>query len=144
LGFFWKKHDGFPIVNVEIATTFQKKMFLKLNHQELDIYKVSKRPVIEIYKSSKKLPSEENYALRSQIRRAVVSVFLNISEGASRISQKEEKRFYEISRSSLVELDAALEVSVELNYYSIEELKENGDLIIRCFQMLTKLIEKKK
>jgi four helix bundle protein len=82
--------------------------------------------------------------LRSQIRRAVVSVFLNISEGASRISQKEEKRFYEISRSSLVELDADLEVSVELNYYSIEELKENGDLIIRCFQMLTKLIEKKK
>ena len=118
-------------------------MFLTLNHQHLDTYCVAKKLVIEIYKITNALPNEERYALRSQIRRATVSIYLNISEGASRNSPKDEKRFYEISRGSLVELDAALEVSVELGYFTKEQLNEIGTLMIRTFQMLSKLITKK-
>jgi four helix bundle protein len=118
-------------------------MFLTLNHQQLDTYSVAKKLVIEIYKITLGLPNEERYALRSQIRRATVSVYLNISEGASRNSPKDEKRFYEISRGSLVELDAALEVCVELGYFTTENLEHIGSLMIRPFQMLSKLITKK-
>lgn len=34
-------------------------MFLKLNHQNLDIYGVSKQFVLECYKLTKSLPTEE-------------------------------------------------------------------------------------
>jgi four helix bundle protein len=40
----------------------------------------------------------------SQIRRAALSVHLNIAEGASRKSATERKRYYEVTRGSIVEL----------------------------------------
>jgi four helix bundle protein len=42
-----------------------------------------------------------------QIRRATLSVHLNIAEGCSRKSPSERKRFFEISRGSLIEVDTA-------------------------------------
>jgi len=45
----------------------------------------------------------------SQIRRAALSVHLNISEGASRKSETGRKRYYEVARGSVVEIDSALD-----------------------------------
>lgn len=39
---------------------------------------------------------------------------LNIAEGASRKSGAERKGFYEIARSSLVEIDTQLEISIKI------------------------------
>ena len=52
----------------------------------------------------------------SQMRRAVLSVKLNLAEEASRKSQVERKRYYENSRGSVVEIDAIFETAVDLNY----------------------------
>ena len=84
-------------------------MFLKSNHQELDIYGISRQFVFECYKLTMKLPVEERFGMISQIRRAALSVHLNIAEGAS--SETERKRYYEISRGSVIEIDAALDIA---------------------------------
>ena len=57
-------------------------MFLKLNHQKLEVYQSSKMFVLECYKLTKHLPLEEKFGMISQIRRAVLSVHLNIAKGA--------------------------------------------------------------
>jgi four helix bundle protein len=49
---------------------------------------------------------EERFALAQQIRRAALSVHLNIAEGCSRKSETERKRFFEVSRGSIIEIDA--------------------------------------
>jgi len=59
------------------------------------------------------LPAEERFNMVQQIRRAALSVYLNITEGCSRRSVAERKRFYEISRGSIIEIDAVLELCVE-------------------------------
>ena len=82
-------------------------MFLRLNHQNLDIYEVSRRFVQECYRLTKSLPSEERFGMITQIRRAALSVHLNIAEGASRKSETERKRYYEVARGSVIEIDAA-------------------------------------
>jgi len=58
----------------------------------------------KVYKISKKFPKSETYELGSQLRRAGLSVSLNIIEGFARNNQKEFKRFLEISYASLKEV----------------------------------------
>ena len=115
---------------------------LNLGHKNLNVWKLSLNLISEIYRLTKAYPKEELYGLTSQMRRAVVSVSSNIAEGASRRSYFERKRFYEISRSSLIELDTQLEISLKLNYISDGFINELGDLVNHVFAMLTKLIDK--
>ena len=91
-------------------------MFLKLNHQKLDIYGISRQFVLECYRLTNVLPTEERFGMRTQIRRAALSVHLNIAEGASRKSEAERKRYYEIARGSVIEIDAALDIAGDLQY----------------------------
>lgn len=116
-------------------------MFLRLAHTRLDIFFVSRNLVSSIYRSIKSFPSEERYALTQKTRRAVVSVHLNVAEGCSRKSSSERRRFLEIARGSLIEVDTALSLAVELEYISTECLREEEELINRCFQMLSKMID---
>ena len=115
-------------------------MFLTLDHMKLDIFQVSKRLVRGCYGETLLFPNEEEFALISQRRRAALSVHLNIAEACSRQSEKERRRYYIVARGSLVELDAAFDLAVELNYSNKEKLTELGQLILRCFQMLSKMI----
>lgn len=97
---------------------------LNLNHKRLDVWKVSKNFVIKIYMFTENFPKFEIYGLSNQIRRTAVSIPSNIAEGAARKSASERKRFYEISRSSLVVLDTQLEISLDLTYGSPNEIDE--------------------
>jgi four helix bundle protein len=119
-------------------------MFLKLNHQKLDIYGVSKQFVLECYRLTKKLPTEEKFGMITQIRRAALSVHLNIAEGCSRKSEAERKRYYEIARGSVIEIDAAPDVAANLSYLDGLTTESLGESMIRCFKILTGLIESKK
>lgn len=114
---------------------------LNLSHKNLDVYKISLQLSDEIYKITKSFPKEEMYGLVSQIRRAAVSVCSNLAEGAARISKKEKKRFYEISRSSLVEIDTQLEISLQQQYIKKEQMPEIEKLLESTFRMLSKMIE---
>ena len=115
-------------------------MFLELSHTKLDIFKVSKSFVLNCYRETKTFPPEEKFGIVQQIRRAALSVHLNVAEGCSRRSATERKRFYEIARGSVIEVDAALDIAVELNYTTKERLYELGQFMIRCFQMVSKMI----
>ena len=118
-------------------------MFLTLSHQKLDIYQVSKTFVIECYKIADVLPEKEKFGMISQIRRAALSVHLNIAEGASRKSLSERKRFYGIARGSIIEIDAALDIALEIQYFKDYDTTRLKEYTIRCFQILCKLIEVK-
>jgi four helix bundle protein len=117
-------------------------MFLQLNHQKLEVYKSTRDFVNECYKLTRALPAEERYNLVSQIRRAALSVHLNLAEGASRRSLAERKRFYEISRGSIIEIDTALGIVFDLKYCTTAELQPTGDSLLRSFKLLSLLINK--
>ncbi len=86
----------------------------------------------DIYVLLKKYPSEERYDLCSQIRRAVTSIPINIAEGFGRFSSKEKAHFISIAYGSLTEISCELELSMMLNYISVEEFGniENQLLVI--------------
>lgn len=115
-------------------------MLLDLKHKQLAVYKEIRSLIKEIYLITKLLPDEERFNMISQIRRAALSVKLNLAEGASRKSLKERMRFYEISRGSLVEIDAAVETAVDLNYFNETILEKLSEQLNKCFAMLSNMI----
>ncbi|HEV8287053.1 MAG TPA: four helix bundle protein [Chitinophagaceae bacterium] len=115
-------------------------MFLQLAHTKLNIFTASKSLALECYKITKLFPAEERYAMIQQIRRAVLSVHLNVAEGCSRKSQAERKRYFEIARGSVIEIDTAIDIAIELKYCSIDQLLNLGNLIIKTFKQLGGLI----
>ena len=115
-------------------------MFLKLAHINMDVFNCSKQLVLAVYALTKKFPDYERFLLTQQIRRAALSVHLNIAEGCSRKSLVERKRFYEISRGSVIEIDTALDIAFELAYANRNEFQPTGDLIVRNFSMLSGMI----
>lgn len=115
-------------------------MFIILNHKSLEVYKAVRELVKEIYNLTHKLPQEEKFNMLPQLRRAALSVKLNIAEGSTRRSDAERKRYLEIARGSVVEIDAALETAVDLNYFVQADLEEVAKLLNKCFAMLSKMI----
>ncbi len=118
-------------------------MFLHLSHTKLEVYKSSREFALECYKLTRILPDEEKYAMASQIRRAALSVHLNIAEGSSRKSEVERKRYYEIARGSVIEIDAALDVANDLNYLKNFDTEKLGASMVKMFKLLSGMIEPK-
>lgn len=116
-------------------------MLLTLNHQKLEVFSASKEFVFEYYRLTKSLPEHEKFGMISQIRRAALSVQLNIAEGASRKSGQERKRYYEIARGSIIEIDAALDITEGIEYLKNINVKPLGEKMIRCFKLLSGLIK---
>jgi four helix bundle protein len=74
-----------------------------------------------VYKLSEQYPKSEEFNLKQQLKRAMVSVSLNIAEGKSRRSKKEFMNFLNISRASLSEVNAVLLISEELELFNVQE-----------------------
>ncbi|MBP9191556.1 MAG: four helix bundle protein [Ignavibacteria bacterium] len=117
---------------------------LNLSHKRLEVWSLSIEVIKFIYKITEEFPKSEIYGISSQMRRASVSVSSNLAEGCSRKSSKEKKRFFEISRSSLVELDTQIEISKQLNYLDKNYLDYLDELFNKLFAKITNLILKTK
>ncbi|MBK9981910.1 MAG: four helix bundle protein [Saprospiraceae bacterium] len=116
-------------------------MFLNLNHTKLEVFKTSRALVLNCYKVTKQFPDEEKFGIISQIRRAGLSIHLNIAEGASRRSKTERQRYFEIARGSVIEVDTAFDIALALNYCNESGLQVTGILIVDTFKMLTGLMK---
>lgn len=78
-----------------------------------------------IFKISLAFPKDENFNLTSQIRRAVDSVALNISEGCILQSNPEFKRFLGYSIRSIAEVVTCLYKAKNRNYIDNVVFEEN-------------------
>lgn len=115
---------------------------LNLAHKNLDVWKKSLEYISNIYQLTQSFPREEQFGLTSQLRRASVSIISNIAEGFARTSEIETRRFLEIARSSLVEVDTQIEISKTLRYLSEKDIKDLSENSNHIFAMLTNLIKK--
>ncbi len=70
------------------------------------------------------MPKTEEFGLKSQMCRAVVSAISNFVEGYLKRSVKEKSHFMEIAETSLMELEAQSEICLVLGYWTQREYEE--------------------
>jgi len=113
---------------------------LYLNHKKLDVWKLSVNLTKDIYKLTERFPKSELYGISSQMRRAAVSSASNLAEGSFRRTVLERKRFYEISRSSLIEIDTQLEICNELGLLTESDIINWDKSLNTLFAKISNLI----
>ena len=117
---------------------------LELSHKKLIAWQKAIQLLPVLYKLCEGLPKAETYNLSSQMKRAGLSISNNLAEGASRKTKAEKNRFFEIARSSLVEIDNCLCACLILNYLREEDLQTINSLLLEIFKLTTGLIESNK
>ena len=110
------------------------------SYKDLDAWKQSKSLVKIIYALTSRFPKEEDFGLKLQMRRASISVVSNIAEGMGRQYKKETIQFMYMSRGSLNELEAQLDVSFDLLYIKEDELKQANEAVENSRKLLSGFI----
>jgi len=109
--------------------------------EKLDVWKLSRRLMKEIYQICEKFPDSEKFGLTSQVKRASISISSNIAEGSSRKSGIEQARYTEIAFGSLLEVLNQLILANDLNYIDDQILNKERLLIEEIGNKLNKLKE---
>ena len=98
---------------------------------------------INLYRLTSKFPSNEQFGLTNQIRRAAVSIESNIVEGRGRGGEKEFSRFLDIAQGSCFEVRCQIYIARDLGYLDesrskllIEKVEEISRLIYSLKQKL--------
>ena len=107
-------------------------------YKEVIVWQKAHQLAIKIYKITKKFPPEEKFGLVSQMRRSAISVPSNIVEGYHRKNYKDALHFFNISESSLKELEYQTLLSYDLNYLNKDEFSKIKNLQNEVGKLLTK------
>ena len=94
------------------------------DHRKLRVFATADELAERIYKATKGFPPDERYGLRSQIRRAAVSVPTNIVEGSARVTLKEYVNFLNNALGSACETRYLVDLSARLGLIDDRQLAE--------------------
>jgi four helix bundle protein len=92
------------------------------SHRDLQIWTRSVELAVAIYGITTRFPSNEQYGLTSQMRRAAVSVPSNIAEGFYRSTTRDFIHFLSVAKGSLMELETQLVISGKLRFLDQTQL----------------------
>lgn len=91
------------------------------HHKDLRVWQEGMDLALEVYRLSARLPIEERFGLKMQLRRAAASIPANISEGAGRGTRVEFARYIAIARGSLSELETHLLLCERLEFVTRDD-----------------------
>jgi four helix bundle protein len=108
------------------------------NFENLNVYQKALDFVKLVYVATKGFPQEEIFGITSQLRRAAVSITLNIAEGSAQ-TKKGFKKFIDIARGSLFECVAILQISQDLGYIGTQKIEQLRTKLVTISKMLSGL-----
>lgn len=100
--------------------------------------------VLLIYRMTNNFPRSEEFGLKSQLRRAAVSVISNFAEGFRRFSHKERIHYYKMAEGSLEEIKCQTMLSRDLTYLKKTDYDNLEDLQEQIGKLLHTWIKRQK
>ena len=112
------------------------------NFRELEVWKLGKKIVLDVYRVTKDFPKEEMYGLVAQMRRAAVSIPSHVAEGFNRKHNPEYRQLLYVALGSCAELETQIEVAHDLGFLSIGDRDEVLEQLDHESRMLRNLIKR--
>lgn len=114
----------------------------KHNFKNLEVWKKSRKFVADVYTLSARFPSEEKFGVIMQIRRATISISLNISEGSGRGTNKDFSHFLDMAYGSAMEVENLLYLCFDLKFIKEEEQNKLVEQVNEIQRMINGLQDK--
>jgi four helix bundle protein len=108
---------------------------------QLKVWVRSHRLTLAVYKDTVSFPKEEQYGLKSQIRRSCASIPANIAEGCGRGTNADLARFLQIALGSASELQNHLRLAHDLSILEPRDHERLSREVTEIKRMLTSFIE---
>ena len=112
------------------------------NFRELEVWKLGKKIVLDVYRVTKDFPKEEMYGLVAQMRRAAVSIPSNVAEGFNRKHNPEYRQLLYVALGSCAELETQIEVAHDLDFLSVDDRDNVLEQLDHESRMLRNLIKR--
>ena len=116
------------------------------DHRKLEAFNLADELALLMYEYTADFPAEERYGLRSQLRRAAVSIPTNLVEGSARASKGDYLRFIDIAFGSARESNYLISLAHRLGYLddtSAAKLDNLGRRIQAALSALRKGLERR-
>ena len=114
------------------------------NFKKLQIWNDAMDLIDKNYSFTVNLPPSENYGLKSQMNRSIVSIASNIAEGSSKSSDKHFIQFLETSLGSAFEWETQLIICKRQSYIEQELFEDLLQEIKSVQRKISNFIEKLK
>lgn len=113
--------------------------------QRLEVWKKSIELTKLCFPIADNLKQKYQYSFGDQLRRALLSISNNISEGSGRLTIKEQSNFYNMAKGSVYEVINILTVLSQQSLLEIDEQMKSNiyNLSDEICKMLTGLIKRK-
>lgn len=109
--------------------------------EKLNIWLEARDYIKSIYLVVEKFPAKE-YSLKDQLKRAAISIALNIAEGSDKKSDKDFIRYLRISIGSINETVTILFIAKDLNFISEKDFSSNYEKSHEISRMINGLVRK--
>lgn len=93
--------------------------------QDLIVWQKAHEFVLDVYSLTKTFPKSEVYGLKSQFRKAAISIAANIAEGFKKKGLKDKVRYMNIAQGSLEECRYYIILSKDLGFEPRMDLDKN-------------------
>ncbi len=115
--------------------------------EDIQAWKKAREFTSIVYQTTASGPFAKDYCLKDQVRRAAISIMLNIAEGFGRRTDKEFNQFLVQAHGSCAEVQSALYIARDQSYISEDRFKvlyDTTDEISRMVMGLHNYLTKKK
>ncbi len=116
---------------------------MSFRFEKLKVWQEARIFANHIYAITRTFPKDERFGLIDQLRRASVSVCLNITEGSDRKSDIEFRRYLRMAITSIEEVVTALYLSLDEEYITqkdFDSLYEEANKLVAMINALIKSI----
>lgn len=114
---------------------------MKFRFENLQVWQDARKFISNIYKATATFPTGEKFGLTDQLRRAAISIALNIAEGSDRKSDIEFRRYLRMAISSTEEVVTGLYIALDQKYLGtalFDNLYQEAHMIVAKLNALVK------